>query len=69
MSYASYERLHAVPDVARFSSGTDFKAPMRAEIEQAGFTIIADMGDQPSDLLGGHAERMFLLPNLFYRVP
>jgi len=40
-----------------------------AEIEQAGFTIIANMGDQPSDLLGGRAERMFLLPNPFYRVP
>src|SRR5260370_39196799 len=69
VGYAGYEKLHAVPDGARFSSVTDFKAPIRAEIEQAGFTIIANMGDQPSDLLGGHAERMFLLPNPFYRVP
>jgi predicted secreted acid phosphatase len=69
VGYAGYERLYAVPEGARFSSVTDFKAPVRAEIEQAGFTIIANMGDQPSDLLGGHAERMFLLPNPFYRVP
>ncbi len=69
VGYAGYEKLYAVPAGARFSSVTDFKAPIRAEIEQAGFTIIANMGDQPSDLLGGHAERMFLLPNPFYRVP
>ena len=67
--YAGYEKLYAVPDGAQFASVTDFKAPVRAEIERAGFTIIANMGDQPSDLLGGHAERMFLLPNPFYRVP
>jgi predicted secreted acid phosphatase len=66
--YAGYEKLYAVPDGANFASATDFKAPVRAEIEQAGFTIIANMGDQPSDLFGGHAERMFLLPNPFYRV-
>ena len=68
VGYAGYEKLYAVPDGAHFASVTDFKAPMRAEIEQAGFTIIANMGDQPSDLFGGHAEKMFLLPNPFYRV-
>jgi predicted secreted acid phosphatase len=66
--YAGYEKLYTVPNGARFSSATDFKAPVRAEIEQSGFTIIANMGDQPSDLFGGHAEKMFLLPNPFYRV-
>jgi acid phosphatase len=69
VGYAGYEKLYAVPEGMHFSSATDFKAPVRAEIEQAGFTIIANMGDQPSDLFGGHAERMFLLPNPFYRVP
>jgi predicted secreted acid phosphatase len=66
--YGGYEKLYTVPNGARFSSATDFKAPIRAEIERAGYTIIANMGDQPSDLFGGHAERMFLLPNPFYRV-
>jgi hypothetical protein len=41
---------------------------VRAEIAGAGFSIIANIGDQPSDLFGGHAEKMFLLPNPFYRV-
>ena len=34
-----------------------------------GFTIIANVGDQPSDLAGGYAERTFLVPNPFYRIP
>ena len=34
-----------------------------------GYTIVANIGDQPSDLDGGFAERTFLLPNPFYRIP
>jgi predicted secreted acid phosphatase len=50
-------------------SAADFKTPERAKIESSGYTIIANVGDQPSDLVGGHAERSFKLPNPFYRVP
>jgi predicted secreted acid phosphatase len=66
--YADYQKLYMVPNGAKYTSATDFKAPVRAEIEQAGYAIIANVGDQPSDLYGGYAERMFLLPNPFYRV-
>jgi predicted secreted acid phosphatase len=69
VGYDGYAKLYMVPDDARFVSAVDFKAPIRAEIERVGYTIIANMGDQPSDLLGGHAERDFLLPDPFYRVP
>jgi hypothetical protein len=47
----------------------DFKTPVRERIEKDGYTIIANVGDQPSDLAGGHAEMTFLLPNPFYRIP
>jgi hypothetical protein len=67
--YTGYAHLYMVPDGAHFASAADFKAPIRAQIEQQGYTIVANMGDQPSDLAGGHAERTFLLPNPFYRVP
>jgi predicted secreted acid phosphatase len=67
--YDDYAALYMVPDGAQFASAADFKAPIRAEIEHAGYTIVANMGDQPSDLDGGHAEKHFLLPNPFYRVP
>ena len=67
--YEGFEKLYMVPPGAKYASAADFKAPVRAKIEAAGYTIIANVGDQPSDLLGGHSERIFLLPNPFYRVP
>jgi acid phosphatase len=67
--YGGFAGLAMVPDGVRFTHAAEFKAPQRAAIEAQGFTIVANMGDQPSDLAGGHAERTFLLPNPFYRIP
>ena len=67
--YDGWQRLYMEADGARYRSAADFKAAVRAAIEQADYTIIANVGDQPSDLAGGHAERTFLLPDPFYRVP
>ncbi len=69
VGYDGYAKLYMVPDDAHFASAVDFKAPIRAEIERIGYTIIENIGDQPSDLLGGHAEKDYLLPDPFYRVP
>lgn len=69
VGYGGFARLYLVPEGAHFASASDFKAPIRSQIEQAGYTIIANMGDQPSDLIGGYAEKKFLLPDPFYRVP
>jgi predicted secreted acid phosphatase len=57
------------PNGSNPHSAADFKAPERAKIEADGYDIIANVGDQPSDLEGGYAERTFKLPNPFYRVP
>lgn len=67
--FDGWRHLYMEPDGFHVRSAADFKAPVRGEIETAGYTIIANIGDQPSDLAGGHAERSFLLPNPFYRVP
>ncbi len=67
--YLGYTRLIMEPPGSQYRSAADFKAPQRELIEQLGYTIIANIGDQPSDLDGGHAEQTFLLPNPFYRVP
>jgi predicted secreted acid phosphatase len=67
--YPVFADLYMTPPGARFATMADFKAPVRASIEAAGYTIIANIGDQPSDLAGGHAEEVFLLPNPFYRIP
>lgn len=46
----------------------DFKTRMRSLIGGE-HTVIANIGDQFSDLAGGHAERCFKLPNPFYFIP
>jgi predicted secreted acid phosphatase len=46
-----------------------FKTAERAKIAARGFTIIANVGDQQSDLNGGYAERVFRVPNPFYFLP
>ena len=45
-----------------------FKGAKRAEISKS-FTIIANIGDQRSDLDGGCAERTWKVPNPFYYIP
>jgi hypothetical protein len=47
-------------------SASNHKIPARAAIESQGFRIIANIGDQKSDLAGGHSEMTFKLPNPFY---
>lgn len=47
----------------------EYKSSARADIESKGFTIIANVGDQDSDLALGHAERPFKVPNPFYFIP
>ena len=46
-----------------------YKSAERAQLEAGGVVIIANLGDQESDLAGGHAERTFKLPNPFYISP
>jgi acid phosphatase len=67
--YAGYTELIMEPVGAQYDSAADFKAPHRARIQDMGYTIIANIGDQPSDLDGGFSERTYLLPNPFYRIP
>lgn len=46
-----------------------FKSGARQKIEQQGFRIIANVGDQESDLEGGFADRSFKMPNPYYFSP
>jgi predicted secreted acid phosphatase len=67
--YEGWTQLIMRPAGTSTPSASDFKAPERAKIAARGFTIIANVGDQPSDLKGGYAERTFLVPDPFYRIP
>jgi hypothetical protein len=63
---AGWDGLYTKP----VDAGTQaFKAGTRAAIEQRGYDIVANVGDQESDLDGGHADRAFKLPNPFYFIP
>jgi predicted secreted acid phosphatase len=46
-----------------------YKSGTRAYIESQGYEIVANMGDQFSDLLGGHADKTFKMPNPNYYLP
>ncbi len=47
----------------------EFKAGTRKHIERLGYSIVANYGDQWSDLMGGHADRTVKLPNPTYYLP
>jgi len=47
-------------------STVPYKSGARKQIERRGFTIIANVGDQQSDLKGGYSERTYKLPNPIY---
>src|SRR5205085_8303343 len=48
----------------------EYKSKTRAHIEDdLGYTIVANYGDQFSDLTGGYADRAVKLPNPTYYLP
>lgn len=63
-----YQAIYARSDASKTPVGL-FKTAERKHITGQGYTIIANVGDQQSDLDGGYAERTFKLPNPFYLIP
>jgi acid phosphatase len=57
------------PNDLTTKSAVEFKAPERKKLQDQGYTIIVNIGDQMSDLDGGFAERTYKLPNPFYFLP
>lgn len=49
--------------VLDFSSDATLKTTARTAIEAQGYTIVANIGNNGTDLTGGHAERTFKLPD------
>ncbi|MFI7098769.1 HAD family acid phosphatase [Streptomyces sp. NPDC050161] len=50
-------------------STVEFKSGTRKHIESLGYRIVANFGDQYSDLRGGASDRTFKLPNPMYYLP
>jgi acid phosphatase class B len=66
--FTNYTDLILKP--ADFTDTTvDYKAGARKAIEAKGYRIVASVGDQYSDLAGGHEDVAFKLPNPFYFLP
>ncbi len=66
--YHDWSGLYLRPDNYHHHSIIPFKTQTRATISKKGYTIIATIGDQYSDLIGGYAERTFKLPNPYYHL-
>lgn len=64
--YHDWQDLYLRPDDYKEASIIPFKSQARASISKLGYTIIASIGDQYSDLKGGYAEKTFKLPNPYY---
>lgn len=62
---ADFTALHCKGDDDQGTTQA-FKTAVRRQLTADGYTIIANIGDQRSDLDGGFAERTFKLPNPFY---
>jgi predicted secreted acid phosphatase len=67
--YTGKYELHMRPADYTSESAVPAKRASRKAIQKRGFKIIANMGDQQSDLEGGFSERAYKLPNLIYLTP
>jgi len=66
--FTDYTELILKPD-ASSATTVDYKSGARKAIEDEGYRILASVGDQYSDLAGGHEAVAFKLPNPFYFLP
>lgn len=67
--FAEWKAVYYKPRAYAKDSAIPFKSEIRAKIEQQGYVIVASIGDQASDLEGGHAMKTFKLPNPYYYIP
>jgi hypothetical protein len=66
--YDGWQQLFLKPD-ASTDTTVQYKSGARANIESQGYRIVANVGDQYSDLAGGHEDVGFKLTNPFYFLP
>jgi acid phosphatase len=67
--YPKWDGLLLKPEDYHERSIVPFKAEQRRKLTAQGYRIVANIGDQDSDLEGGWAEKSFKVPNPAYFVP
>jgi predicted secreted acid phosphatase len=66
--YSDWAGVILKPTTVKLTT-VEYKSGERKKISEQGYTVVASVGDQMSDLDGGFAERGFLVPNPFYFIP
>lgn len=67
--YKGWKALYLRANGPKQASIIPFKSSMRHKIAEEGYTVIASIGDQCSDMKGGYTEKGFKLPNPYYYLP
>jgi predicted secreted acid phosphatase len=67
--YTGKYELILEPEGYENESRIPYKSGARRKIQRRGFKILANVGDQQSDLKGGFSERTYKLPNPIYVTP
>ncbi len=67
--YPAYLKTACAADPNGACTTTHYKTAVRAHIESLGYDIVANFGDQFSDLKGGFADQTFKMPNPNYFLP
>ena len=67
--YDDFAEVYFAPTDYDDPSIVPFKSGVRADIEEQGYTIVANVGDQDSDLEGGHAQCQHKLVDPYYFIP
>ena len=66
VGYETWTKIYFKPTTDITLSMAGFKTEVRRQLTKQGYVIIANIGDQNSDLVNGYAEKVFKLPNPFY---
>jgi HAD superfamily, subfamily IIIB (Acid phosphatase) len=69
IDYPPYLQAACASDPGGKCTTIHYKSATRAHIESMGYDIVANFGDQYSDLTGGYADRSFKMPNPNYYLP
>jgi len=67
--YTGKHKLYLRPASDHHKSLVPYKSGTRKKIARAGYRILANVGDQHSDLAGGHSLKTYKLPNPMYFTP
>jgi 5'-nucleotidase (lipoprotein e(P4) family) len=69
IGFSHWTYIYFKPNYYRLKTIIPFKTQARRKICQRGYTVVLNIGDQNSDLVGGYSEKCFKLPNPFYFLP